>query len=266
MTSLLALLAGILGTIVAKRDARVPSVLAIIPTAVTDETMLQKCIDTLHAASKGVTLRVILVLCPTTPEKARIMQRTAANKAECVMLDGPFSFARSNNEGLKRMNGEEYILFINDDCFFRGPYDVKRLVRSLDKRGLAAVGPWMNHQAFCSELPKEWRTMGMKRTRFPIIGACMLWSRAWLDRIGTFDESFDGYGMEEADLFFRVLGQGGRWMRDDRITVDHVHHATFGGSVKDTEPHHRNLKRWAEKYPGIDSWGKTSEWTANLKF
>jgi GT2 family glycosyltransferase len=263
--SLFSFIAGIPQRIAMRMQKNTPRVLAVIPTGLTDEKMLLRCLESLKHASEGIELRIILVLCPTTKEKTFSLQAIAQGRAECISLDGPFSFARSNNAALEFLKDEKYVLFLNDDCFFRGSYDIKFLIHSLAKRNLVAIGPWFNHHFHKKELPREFRSFGVKTTRFPILGACIIFSRAWLDRIGHYDESFDGYGMEEADLLFRALEENGRWMRDDRIVVDHIHHATFGSSIKDEEPHLRNLKRWSDKYPGIDSWGKTPEWKRNLR-
>lgn len=241
-----------------------PKVLAIIPTACNDPAMIYKCLDSLEMASVGVKLRVIFVLCPATEEKKHALLELTGNRAECVVLDEPFSFARSNNAGLKMMTDETHVLFLNDDCFFRKENDIRTLCASQRKNNLAAIGPWLHHHSHREELPRERRTSGLYGSSLPIVGACMIWDRKWLDVVGNFDETFDGYGMEEADLLFRALEKGGRWMRDDSVVVDHIHHATFGKTIKDEEPHLRNLARWEAKYPGISSWGHSPEWDRNL--
>ncbi len=244
---------------------RDPRVLAVIPCGGKDPAMLRRCLATLHHASTGVSVRTVVILCPATKEKTAALRAVLPTNVELITLPAPFSFAASNNAGLALLRDEEYVLMLNDDCFFRGTHDLRSLIAALHKKNLACVGPWLHHQNFTSELPPEKKSWGVARTHRPLIGACLLWERKWLDRIGFFDESFSGYGMEEADLLYRLLDSGGRWGRFDRIIVDHMHHATFGGTIKDEEPHHRNLKRWAEKYPGVHSWGESEEWRRNLK-
>lgn len=238
-------------------------VLAVIPTSGRNIRMLRQCLQSLHRAASDTILRVAIVVCPDD-EKAAASIRSVIKKGETLLrLPPPFSFAHSNNAGLSLLKNEEFVLFLNDDCFFRGSGDLKRLINTLRLQEFAYVGPWIHHRHHVAELPPERRTNGIVRSARPLIGACLLWDRSWLDRTGRFDETFDGYGMEEADLSLRVLRIGGRWGRDDRIRVDHLHHATFGSTVKDTEPHQRNLRCWAEKHPGIHSWGEGKPWTDN---
>ena len=238
----------------------------IIPTGAKDGAMLRHCLDTLRRAADGITLRIVIVLCPSDSAKIDTVRSVMDGTEELITLPAPFSFARSNNAALDRLRDESAILLLNDDCFFRKKSDLRRLTDMMSRKHLACIGPRIHNLAFAGELPRERRAwFGVTRSPFPLVGACLLIDRAWLDTIGRFDEDFSGYGMEEADLLYRMLEKGGRWARYDRVQVDHLHHATVGGTIKEEEPHLRNLARWAEKYPGVHSWGGSAQWHRNLQ-
>lgn len=240
-------------------------ILAIIPTSGISRKMLRKCLRRLRRAARGIELKTMLVLCPHNPDREKEVRTAMGAKDELICLPPPFSFTRSNNAALTILQDEEYVLFLNDDCFFRGRGDLLKLLKTMRKEKLACVGPWLDHWQCRDELPPENRTDSATHTPRPLIGACILWDAAWLKKTGFFDESFSGYGMEEADLSLRTLLQGGCWARDDRIVVDHIHHATVGKSVKSEAPHLHNLRRWQEKYPGIHSWGEGEPWQMNMQ-
>ena len=239
-------------------------ILVIIPTAGISRTMLRKCLRRLRRAAGRMELKTILVLCPYDPGRKQKVLTTMDTEDKLICLPPPFSFARSNNVALAELSDEEYVLFLNDDCFFRGRGDLLKLLKTMREENLACIGPWLEHWQCHDELPPESRTDGTVYSPRPLIGACILWDAAWLKKTGFFDELFSGYGMEEADLLLRTLRQGGRWARDDRICVDHIHHATVGKNVKAEEPHVRNLGQWKKKYPGIHSWGEGEPWAKNV--
>lgn len=247
-----------------RKKSSVADVHVIIPTAGSPLWMLRRCLRNLRKAGRGIRIRVIVVLCPADPEKEKAIHSMLAPTDTLLSLLPPFSFARSNNAALALLKEEQYVLFLNDDCFFRKSGDLLRLMSTIQSERLAYTGPWLEHWQCKEELPVEERTDGVVRTSSPLIGACFLCDSRWLNTTGFFDTSFDGYGMEEADLSLRMLLQGGRWARDDRIVVDHIHHATVGESIKSQEPHLRNLRRWQEKYPDIHSWGAGQPWQTNL--
>gem|GEM_PF-3404789 len=240
-----------------------PGVFAIIPTNARDLLQLEQCLETLFRASSGIRLRTVVVVCPCEGIDENTVRGALHHGEELLFLTAPFSFGRSNNAALRLLRNEECILFLNDDCFFRGDTDIRLLSETLFIGGYACVGPWIEHLNYAYELPPSSCTNGIVHITQPLVGACVLWNTAWQKCIGLFDESFDGYGQEEADISLRALRLGGRWVRDDRVTVDHVHHASFG-DIKGMELNIRNIRRWKEKYPGINGWGKGPPWEENL--
>jgi hypothetical protein len=74
-------------------------------------------------------------------------------------------------------------------------------------------------------------------------------SRALLDRVGHFDESFVGWGYEDTELGYRLSQAGGRYIDLDAAANYHQHHKRAGAPFADLR---ENFRRFLEKHPTIE--------------
>lgn len=75
----------------------------------------------------------------------------------------------------------------------------------------------------------------------------VMYPRKVLDRIGMFDEDFEGYGWEDSELSYRAFkGKMGAYYHDAAWGV-HLYHEVVSKNQKDLE---KNLKLLFEKHPG----------------
>lgn len=238
------------------------SVLVIIPTAGVQTEMLQKCLDALYNTAQNVTIRPVIVVAPATPDTTKAVTDAVESRAQVLPLSA-FNYPHSLNEGIAQRTNEDYVLLLNDDCFFTQEHSLQRLLSTLEKQQWACIGPWVRNEARDDGITlHSKRAKGAVPLTEPVPGMCVLWKSEWLSRIGEFDTQFgEGYGCDEADYSLRARNRGARWGRDDSVEVHHLHHATFGTDANITSPKHQhNLGLWREKYPGIDSWGKGVHW------
>lgn len=74
-------------------------------------------------------------------------------------------------------------------------------------------------------------------------------SRALLDRVGHFDESFVGWGYEDTELGYRLGQAGGGFINLDAAANYHQHHERSGVAYTDLR---ENYRRFLRKHPTIE--------------
>lgn len=140
-------------------------------------------------------------------------------------------FSGANNLGARVARGD-YMLFMNSDVFPAGPGWLQKLVRVLDDEpDIGAVGPrlvfadggiqhagmvnrwhehlgiWINHHPRMGFDPAMDDNTGPVRTPL-ITGACVLITRATLDRIGGWDTGYVIGDYEDSDLCLALRDAG----------------------------------------------------------
>lgn len=242
--------------------APLPRVLAIIPVTGRNLYMLERCIHALDMGSANTDVHIVVIVCPSETGYTQTVTDFLGNRAEVLGVPGPFNFPKVINIGLQQQLNEEYVLLLNDDCFFRSPDDITRLIATMKAEKLACIGPWVEAKNSKQDgYSNETCCNDFRITRIPVMGCCALWDSTWLHRIGTLDEQFGiGYGCDESDLTWRARIRGARWGRDERVIVDHIHHATFGSDIGKSKAHMDNLERWKQKYGTLACWGGSAQW------
>lgn len=247
--------------------------LVIIPTAGNDLQMLESCISSVQRTARATRVHINVILCPSTPRKARALKTRLGTRAEVHSLAGRFNYCRSINHGISaRQPQDRYILFMNDDAFFAENQGIDELRRTLQETSWACVGPYIlfNPDVHDDTWPAEKssaridRQAGAVRTNAPVSGSCALWDAQWLDRIGPLDEEYGvGWGMDEADMCLRALRRGGRYGRQDSVAIRHRMHASFGlDYTKYTgAAHMRSLRYFQHKFGDeVEEWGRSHHW------
>lgn len=233
----------------------------VIPTAGCDLEMLARCLGSLTRAGEGTAYQVEVIVCPATPAVLRGVRKLCRGE-QVTGLEGPFSYPRSINAGTLRATKKApgYVLLLNDDTEWVGSGGLGRLKATLREENWAAVGPWLR-QPDTARWERD-RQDGPRRLNAPIQGACVLWEREWLERVGPFDLRFgEGYGFDESDQHRCALRLGATWGREERVVVEHRQHATFGELVDRAGEFYRsNLARWQGKWGSVGTWGEGVEW------
>ena len=238
-------------------------VLVLVPTAGVAHERLRDCLRSAHLGAEGMPLRLLVVHCPATPETRGQVVQACRGLADIIHLEGPFNYCRSINIGIGHARLEDrWVVFLNDDAAFLQPGDLTRMIDLARANRWATIGPWIEN--FHGGNLKVARTNGAIRTNAPVQGACAVWDREWLDRVGPLDEIFGiGWGLDEPDICLRALRLGARYGRADMVEITHLRHATFGDDYTDINgPAHRhNMEAFKTKYGReVAPWGRSHHW------
>ncbi|GJD96751.1 glycosyltransferase family 2 protein [Methylobacterium iners] len=179
--------------------------------------------------------------------------------------------ARARNAGRRAAQGR-HLVFLDVDCIPSADL-VARLSRDLDEAdgmvccevrylpagavganwteaGLSAVG----HTHPVRRFPRE----GLARTDNP----GLFWSLVFgvraetFDRLGGFDEAFDGYGAEDTDLAFRAEAAGVPVLLSASGRAFHQHHAAYDPPLQHFADIVRNARRFHARHGlwPMDGW------------
>ncbi len=149
-------------------------------------------------------------------------------------------FAQGNNSGFKLAKGE-YILFLNNDTKvtpnfltemisdFKGDPKIGCIqpqIRVMRESNLIdEVGSYISFTGFLYHFgyrkPYDLKKYNVKREIFSAKGACIIFPRKVLNKIGVFDRDFFIF-FEESDLCFRVWLSGYKVIYEPRSLIYHV--------------------------------------------
>lgn len=192
--------------------------------------------------------------------------------------DAGYRLAMSRNNGIRACSGD-YIIVIDGDCIpqrnfiaqhrklarrgfmvtgsrilLNGPASERVLGGQLDVQSLGIVDKLrMRLSGEANKLAQllwTWPDFGREKTRFSfrrIKGCNMAMWRTDLERINGFDESFTGWGHEDADLVVRLYHAG--VMRKDGAFATEVFHLWHREAKRDQESSNKRvvLERAANK-------------------
>jgi GT2 family glycosyltransferase len=253
------------------RNAAVPSV-AVIVVNYNSGAMLARCLDAL-ARQTLPPWRVVVVDNASRDASADSVERRYPNVA-LVRAPSNLGFAAGNNLALEHAQGAEWIALLNPDAFPE-PDWLERMIAA------ARAGPefsFFGCRMLLADDPRlldgtadayhvsgaSWRRDHGRRAEqgkneageiFGPCAAAALYSRAALEEVGGFDESYFCYH-EDVDLAFRLRLRGHRcWYVPDAV----VHHVSSGivGRRSDfaTYHGHRNLVwTYVKDMPGALFW------------
>jgi len=133
-----------------------------------------------------------------------------------VRHDGPYNRSRAHNAGAARVSGRgRYLAFLDADMLLeRGFLDRAR--RTLIGTGAAAMLPYervvylngpSSERAISQRLGAR-GSLDLERLHgyhlTPTFGGCLFVADELFDRLGGYDERFEGWGEEDNDFFYRV--------------------------------------------------------------
>lgn len=212
--------------------------------------LLRDCLDSLPAASDGLSYEVFVVDNGSADDSA-VMVGNLFPDVMLIEAGSNLGFARANNLALPRTRGRS-VLLLNPDTICP-PHALTRLVEAAERHpGHAGYGPilvagdgepttsygnfpslryhWLRPLA-CLPLGRRWHRWS-RFTHIPergdedmtvnyIVGACLLIPRTALELVGTFDERYFLY-FEETDWCLRAWREGLKARLCSDIEVVHL--------------------------------------------
>ncbi|PRP54608.1 polypeptide N-acetylgalactosaminyltransferase [Bacillus halotolerans] len=153
-------------------------------------------------------------------------------------------FAKACNQGLEAASGDN-VLFLNNDTVVTSHWlePMIKLLYQDDKTGM--VGPVSNYVSGPQQISVDYNSLegieafsrrhcmqqrGKSRSVLRLVGFCLLVKKEVLDKIGGFDERFEGGSFEDDDLCLRALQAGYQLKIALDSFVHHHGHATFSGN------------------------------------
>ena len=195
-----------------------PLVSVIIAT-LNGKGLLSDCLKTLYKYESN--FEVIVVDNASTDGTISWLKKSYP---QVKLIENSFNtgFAKANNQGLELASGE-YVLYLNNDTLITEPF-LKTLIAELVSPKVAAVSPlillpdgtidsigsYLTRTGFLyhrAHRHKPDPSFVHKTNTYSLKGACMLWKKSVLDKIGQLDESYFAY-FEETDLCHRAVNAG----------------------------------------------------------
>jgi len=208
------------------------------------KNFLKNCLDSLRKLTYS-NFEIIIVDNYSTDGSQEFVKK---NYPEFTLLENKknYGFAKGNNIGFHASSGK-YVLFLNNDTVIT-PNFLQPLVDDFvndpkigcvqpqirlteDKSLLDQMGSYISFVGFLYHYgyKKKYseKAYGRKRDIFSAKGACIMFPRKLLEKIGLFDEDFFIF-FEETDLCFRVWLSGHKVVYEPRSLIYH----TVGGDTK----------------------------------
>ncbi|KXJ38841.1 glycosyltransferase [Bacillus spizizenii] len=173
-------------------------------------------------------------------------------------------FAKACNQGLEAASGDN-ILFLNNDTVVTNQWlePMIKLLYQDDKIGM--VGPVSNYVSGPQQVPVDYKSVegiedfsrlyclqqrGKSKAVLRLVGFCLLVKKRVLDKVGGFDERFEGGSFEDDDLSLRVLQAGYQLKIALDSFVHHHGHATFTGNpdLSISRLYEENRQRFIDKW------------------
>ncbi|KAB0351539.1 hypothetical protein FD754_016396 [Muntiacus muntjak] len=189
--------------------------------------------------NQNVKLVVLLFNSDSNPDKAKQVElmrdyRIKYPKADMQILpvSGEFSRALALEVGSSQFNNESLLFFCDVDLVFTAEFLQRCRANTVlgqqiyfpiifsqydPKIVYSGKVPSDNHFAF-TQKTGFWRNYGFGIT-------CIY--KGDLIRVGGFDVSIQGWGLEDVDLFNKVVQAGLKTFRSQEVGVVHVHHPVF---------------------------------------
>src|SRR3989338_3222780 len=209
-----------------------PLVSVIIAT-LNGKGLLSDCLKTLYKYESN--FEVIVVDNDSTDGTISWLKKSYP---QVKLIENSFNtgFAKANNQGLELASGE-YVLYLNNDTLITEPF-LKTLIAELVSPKVAAVSPlillpdgtidsigsYLTRTGFLyhrAHRHKPDPSFVHKTNTYSLKGACMLWKKSVLDKIGQLDESYFAY-FEETDLCHRAVNAGFNLMVVPQVSIIHL--------------------------------------------
>ncbi len=187
-----------------------------------------------------------------------------------VIIPGvkPFVFARNVNLGILWAGQDQSdVIIMNDDALlnsYGGFTSMQQLATGWHHymtRKFGIVSPETDNVGNLNQMREGRRPdqSPMRDEPRMLCFVCVLIPRATIDLVGTLDERYVGYGLDDDDYSLRVRKAGLKLGVYDGCFVDHASlKSSYRGEAGAGGNFHPNMKLFIEKW-GHDNWGKTRE-------
>lgn len=197
---------------------------------------LQKCLSSIYEKTSGVTFETILIDNKSDDKGAELV-RTGFPQVKLIENRRRYGFAANNNIGIRASQGK-YILMLNPDTELRNNaiFMMVEFLKANPEAGIAGSKlffPDETIQHSCRNFPTLWSTI-LRRTPLRalihedkrghkhlmndwdhnstrqvdwMLGACLMFSRENVEKVGMLDERFPLY-CEDIDLCLRFNQMG----------------------------------------------------------
>jgi GT2 family glycosyltransferase len=247
---------------VRRRWPGTPAVTIIIPTR-DRATALKRCLDTVRQRTTYGAYRVLIV------DNGSRQGETLALLEQCghtvIPCDEPFNYARLNNVGAERAEGD-YLLFLNDDVEVITPGWIEALLEQAHREDVAAVGAKLlypsgeiQHAGIfidADRVPKH-AHVGLRSSEHgfgnmadtvmevpAVTGACLMIRRQRLSDLGGFDETLPVV-YNDIDLCLRARQRG---FRNIYTPFAQLYHHEGVSSVSADPRRHGDWQRFSARW------------------
>lgn len=215
-----------------------PCLVSIIVVNWNGNEVLKNCFDSLTKMDYP-NWELILVDNGSTDGSDKLIENYRPKiKHSIIKNNSNLGFAKANNQGYLKSNGE-YVLLLNNDTKINADLLTKLVNRLEEDPSIGVIQPkiylmdkpgyldnagsfltkigFLKHWGF---LQKDGKEFGLEKEIFSAKGACMLIRRKVIEDVGLFDDAFFSY-FEESDFCWRV------WLSGSRIIYfpkTHIYH------------------------------------------
>jgi GT2 family glycosyltransferase/Flp pilus assembly protein TadD len=192
------------------------------------------------------------------------LQTEKAGNIRTIENSSNLGFAKGCNQGIEASRGE-FIMLLNNDVIVTEGWLGGMLECLRHERNTGIVGPMTNNISGTQKVPEapyedvsaidtfagDFRSRFRHRriTQRRIVGFCMLFRRALVERIGLLDESFGSGNFEDDDFCLRSELEGFRNAVAGDVFIHHAGSATFkGNNIDFANAMSGNMKLFNDKW------------------
>ncbi len=247
-------------------EGRQRPVTAIIPTH-SNRDGLRLCLKGLLEQTDYPSLQLLILANRCEDPGMRADLAALAGRPGIRVVDDPsaFNWAALMNRAMAYVETET-VLFLNDDVEILAPDWLRRMQRYFDLPGIGAVGAMLFYpdgslQHGGIETDPEWIAGEVKRSLAPqelaavrdvsaVTGACLLTTRAALDRVGGLDDAFPSH-YSDVDFCLALRQAGYRVIQAADVRLKHYESATRGRVRSDDAKWNEAIGRMRRKWGGF---------------
>jgi glycosyltransferase involved in cell wall biosynthesis len=230
----------------------------VIPTYNRVETLRVVLPSLLESDLRPERFEIIVADSNSTDGTAELLRELAASHPNLRHLPGPYTGrAMARNAGIEASEGN-IILFTDSDIIASPDLLSVHLSRHRQESDIAVVGMEVQVDNL-DEYERKRTRPTLRRPLHPDSRKRVSWlyfltgnasvRRSDLQRIGTFDESFTGYGHEDLELGYRLERGGVRIMYEPRAVNYHWQHIPFSEQKEKMKLAGRSTVRFYRKHP-----------------
>lgn len=163
----------------------------------------------------------------------------------------PFIYARNVNIGIDYAYPKDVVI-IGDDVLVKTPHAFDLLASTSHRPNAGIISPAIEG-VVGNPMQKKITGGAVRESHRELCFVCVYIPRHVLQRVGTLDERFTGYGCEDVDWGWRAQTEGFRLLVDDRVVVLHNEpgmESAFRSKPEISEMAEKAKQLLRDKWPG----------------